>query len=227
MAQPNLLKIDDLLLRAGAILGVLWVFGSLVAIAIGAESGKIGAALLGVAACATAPIGILAGGFKLRRREKRAWALARLVDDHVELPASELLRDSDFTSATLERAIRDLNSAGAAFLVWDRDADVVQDGRLRAARVLVDDCPSCGGKVSLRLQLGDLSSTRCPYCQSPLDSQHLLEERARLIDELETPPTRLASPEESNFSLGVFIVLTVIFWPFGLGYAIWHWHAAS
>ena len=228
MPRANLLRIDDLLLRAGRTLGLLWMLGSLggLAIAWNLGNGRAGAIAL-VLASASAPIGLLLAGYRLRRREGRAWALHRLVDDHVELPASELLRDSDFTSASLERAVRDLNNAGVSFIVWDREADLVQDGRLRSARIEVEDCGSCGAKVSLNIRLGDLSGAQCPYCDDPLGVERLSEEKARLIDELDTDPTAVDSRLRpgAGFSLWLFVVLTFVFWPAGVGYALWHWRA--
>ncbi len=226
MAPQNLLKIDDVLLRAGQSFGLVWLLGSAVALVVAANAGRglVGTTLL-VAVCASAPLGLLIAGCELRRRENRAWALHRLVDDHVEIPVSELLRDSDFTAATLERAIRDLNSAGAAFVVWDREADVVQDGRLRCARIQVEDCGACGAKVSLSLHVGEPSLAHCPYCHAPLGAERLMEEKVRLIDELGTDPAAATSPERSDFSLGIFLVLAGVCWPFGVVYALWHWRA--
>ena len=54
-----------------------------------------------------------------------------------------------------------------------------------------------------------------------------MEEKARLIDELDTDPAAANSPEESDFSLGIFLVLALVCWPFGVVYALWHWRANS
>ncbi|MAG29806.1 MAG: hypothetical protein CL908_02795 [Deltaproteobacteria bacterium] len=178
---------------------------------------------------ASAPIGCWMAGFRLRRRENRAWALHQLVDDHVELPTSDLLRNSDFTAETLSRAIRDLNNSGAAFLVWDRKMGVVQDGRLRSMRVQVEDCSACGAKVSLNLRIGEIASARCPYCHDPLGTERLMEEKARLIDELDTNPEVMSArcDRPSNFSIPIFVILMLFFWPLGIGYAFWKWRAGE
>lgn len=226
MARPNLLRIDDLLLRASGWLAFLWAVGSVTGLALAAEGerGLAGTVAL-ILLAATAPIGLVVAGSKLRRRERRAWALHKLVDDHVELPASDLLRSSDFSPATLDRAIRDLNNAGAAFLVWDRKADVVQDGRLRSARIHVEECGSCGAKVSIALHVGQVSAARCPYCRDPLAAASLMEEKARLIEELDADPAPPSSHTKSSFSVPIFVVLLLLFWPLGVGYALWHWRA--
>jgi hypothetical protein len=228
LARPNLLKIDDVLLRASALTGLAWSVGSLALLAIAAGAGSgLGGPIALILASSSAPLGLLIAGNRLRGREKRAWALHRLVDDHVEIPAGDLLRDSDFTAATLARAIKDLNNAGAAFLVWDRAAGMVQDGRLRSARLHVEDCLSCGAKVSLNVPIGQAALTRCPYCQAALDAAWLRQEKARLIDELDRDPEPAGARDrkESGFSLAIFVVLLVAFWPLGVGYALWHWQA--
>jgi hypothetical protein len=176
MSRPNLLKIDDQLLRMAQLLGLVWICGSFVGIAVALHASvAMAMPLVFVAISATAPIGLYLCGTRLRRREGRAWALHRLVDDHVELSVTDLLRDSDFTKATFERAIRDLNNSGIALLVWDRKTNVVQDGRLRTSRVQIDDCTACGAKISMNVNLADIASQRCPYCQGLVGNAELLE----------------------------------------------------
>lgn len=230
MARPNLLKIDDVLLRTASVVGCVWLLGSLTWTAIALNDGHgMGRTIALLTVFASAPLGLWFAGLKLRRREDRAWALHQLVDDHVEISALDLLRNSDFTTATLGLAIRDLNNSGAVFLVWDRKADVVQDGRLRSARVLVEDCGACGAKVSLSLRIGDIASARCPFCHDPLGVERHTEEKAQLIDELDTDPEIKSSQirKGSNFSVGIFALLTIIFWPLGIAYAFWTWRASQ
>ena len=228
MSRPNLLKIDDQLLRMAQLLGLVWICGSLLGIAVALHASVAMAMPLAfVAISATAPIGLYLCGTRLRGREGRAWALHRLVDDHVELSVTALLRDSDFTKASFERAMRDLNTSGVALLVWDRKTNVVQDGRVRTSRVQIDDCTACGAKISMNVNLADIASQRCPYCQGLVGNAELLEEKARLIDTLDADPvvsnTRAQPP--SDFSVGLFIFLTLLFWPFGALYAFRKWQA--
>ena len=230
MPRPNLLKIDDVMLKAGSWAAFAWLLGSVIGVVIALDAAE-GLARTGgfILVFASAPIGLWIAGFKLRQREKRAWALHRLVDDHVEIPASDLLHDSDFTAETLSCAIRDLNNSGVAFLVWDRKANVIQDGRLRSARIMVEDCGACGAKVSINVRIGELASARCPYCQAPLGAERLMEEKAQLIDELDTDPEIMSARNKAptDFSVGIFIVLTLAFWPFGIAYAFWKWRASQ
>lgn len=230
MPQPNLLKIDDQLIRAGSILAGVWLLGSLFGISFAMDESLAWRKLIAAAALfPIAPISLWMAGARLRKRERRAWALHQLVDDYVEIPASDLLRDSDFTAATLSRAIRDLNNSGLAFLVWDRKADVVQDGRLRAARIQIDVCDGCNAKVSMTIRVGDVASARCPYCREPVGAERLMEEKAELIDRLDTDPTviQARNAPSSNFSVPVFVILCIVFWPLAIGYAFLKWRASQ
>jgi hypothetical protein len=183
----------------------------------------MGSAIAGSLVGASLPIALLVAGAKLRRREKRAWGLHRLIDDHVEVSAADLLLGSDFTPETLDRAIRDLNNAGAAFLVWDRKSGRIQDGRLRTSRVTVDECGSCGAKVQIDVRLGDVASARCPYCHDPIGAERMMEEKAALIEKLGADPGAQRAHTTSSFSVPVFVVLLFVFWPLAIGYAFLKW----
>jgi len=177
MPRPNLLKIDDVMLKAGSWAALAWLLGSVIGVVIALDAAE-GLARTGgfILAFASAPIGLWVAGFKLRQREKRAWALYRLVDDHVEIPASDLLHDSDFTAETISRAIRDLNNSGAAFLVWDRKADVIQDGRLmRCLR-----CEGLDQRAHRRYCFGEMSLLPRPTrCRAPDGREGPTDRRAR------------------------------------------------
>ena len=230
MSRPNLLRIDDQLIRLGSVFAVVWLVASIGGVSFALNDGVEWSRLIaGMGLFAAAPIAFWTTGGRLRKREQRAWALHQLIEDYVEIPVSDLLRDSDFTKTSLSRAIRDLNNSGWAFLVWDRTADLIQDGRLRAGRIRVEKCGACGAKVSLRVSVGDLESTRCPYCQDFIGAESLIEEKALLIDELRTDPAILnrRSAANGHFSIAIFCVLTFVFWPLGIGYAFWHWRAGQ
>ena len=60
-------------------------------------------------------------------------------------------------------------------------------------------------------------------------AERLMEEKAQLIDELDTDPEIMSARNRrpSNFSIPVFAILTLLFWPLGIGYAIWKWRAGE
>jgi hypothetical protein len=225
--RPNLLRIDDVLLHTGWIAMFAWLAGALVAtvLVLNDQLGPgtaIGAGLI----TASAPIALLVAGSNLRRREKRAWGLHKLIDEHVEVSADDLLRSTDFTPGTLDRAIRDLNNVGAAFFVWDRKSGRIVDGRLRTARSTIDECGSCGAKVQIDVRLDDLATARCPYCHDPIGAESALEQKAELMEKLgahRTSTRTRATAASSPFSIPVFVILLFVFWPLAIGYAFLKW----
>ena len=59
MARQNLLKIDDVLLRAGQIFGLVWLLGSAVGLVVAADAGNgFAGTILLVSVCASAPLGL-------------------------------------------------------------------------------------------------------------------------------------------------------------------------
>jgi len=229
MAASTLFRMDDFLLQGAARMGVVVVLLAGLGAAVMAQDGGdvSGRLLAGFVLFAAAPIAMAWVGLQIRHREKRALSLWRLIDREVEISASDLLRDSDWTAEQLERAIRDLNNAAVAYVVWDRSANLVQDGRLRRSSIVVDECTACSGKISLQIRIGSTSAPRCPYCDEPIDIALIAEQKARLIDELESDgctqaPGTTAVPGAGEFSIVFFVLLLAAFWPAALWYCARH-----
>jgi hypothetical protein len=170
---------------------------------------------------------MLALGLHLRRRELRAQALMRLLDRQPELTAADLLRSSDFSAATLECAVRDLNSSGVRHVVWDREQGLLQDGRLRQARLHIETCRSCGVKISLEVPLNQAGTARCPSCGSSLDAREIDEEKQAVMAALRHEAEPRRPQGERRFSLPLFALLLVCCWPLALLYCAKCWRAAD
>jgi hypothetical protein len=228
MSRSALFRMDDFLLKGAAYLGLGLGAFALVAASVKSTSGSGNSLPMApLLAVAIAPIAMGFVGLQIRRREKRALALWRLIDREVEISSRDLLRDSDWTTPHLDRAIRDLNNAGVAYVVWDRKSQVVQNGRLRRSSLVVDECQSCGGKLSIKVTIGSPSAARCPYCDDPIDVALIAQEKARLIDELEvdrpeSEATRSTPMGAGNFSVFIFLLLFGVFWPAALWYCFKH-----
>jgi len=176
------------------------------------------------------PIGLLWAGLSLRSREKKIAAIWKLLRQNAELVASDLLANSDFARQDLERTVRFLNNRGLGHYVFDRQQDVIQDARLRDMHLHVEKCDACGGSVSLEVQVGSREAPSCPFCGDPV-SVDLLEARRRdAIDELRAehrpPAEAVRGGSEIPFSIPVFLVLLMIFWPAAVGYAWLRWQQA-
>jgi predicted RNA-binding Zn-ribbon protein involved in translation (DUF1610 family) len=220
---------DDLLLKGSVVAALVVLFAGGVWLAVPEEAPAVRIALgLGVCFAALAPIAMLVCGLHLRRRDLRAQALYRLLDRQPELTAADLLRCSDFDAATLEIAVRDLNSSGVRHVVWDRERGLLQDGRLRQARLHIENCSACGVKISLDVPLHQAATATCPSCGVTLNLREIDEEKQAVMADLrEEARPRLRAREPRRFSLPLFLLLLVCCWPLALVYGAKCWRPAD
>lgn len=224
---PNLYRIDDLLLRVGAValLPALALFGA----AVGGGAGGNGPWLAGLSLC---PVALLVAGFGLRRREKQIVAVWNLLQQNAEIAVPGLLANSDFEREDLERAVRFLNNRGLDHYVWDRESDTIQDARLRSLHLHVEKCDACGGSIQLEVPVAFREVPRCPYCDDPVSFEVLEERRREALESLRAegrpPPRKTGSlagfPE--GFNPVVFLVLLVVCWPAAIAYAWLKWQGS-
>ena len=237
--EKNLYRVDDVLLRAGGI-GLLLVLvvglcGVLIALAeadpharavIPRWIGDYGVAYFGALLC---PFVALRIGFAIRGREERCVAIWRLLEQHAELSVADLVANSDFELADLDRTVKLLNNRGLGHYVWDRQAGTIQDGRLRTMQLHVDKCEACGGSVSLEVPIGFSEVPACPYCGDPVSVDALETRRHEALDALrrDDRDSSRARGSKVPFSIPLFVVLMMTFWPAGLLYAWYRYHHAN
>lgn len=233
VADSNLLRMDDVLLRAAACAVPVAGFGGLLWFATlfgGSEPVWPGfwvGAVLPVA-LAAAPIALLGAGLRLRRREKRAVALLRTVERQLVVRVPDWLASSGMSRSEVEVALRDLSNAGTALLVFDREADEIQDGRLRRAVVQVEKCTTCGARIEQEVELSRLGhETSCDHCGSALSDDEIDAARDRLVTEIRAQNASAARARRTSpdFSLGLFAILMIVCWPIALVYAYQRWGA--
>jgi hypothetical protein len=117
--------------------------------------------------------------------------------------------------------VRLLNNRGLGHYVWDRGAGIVQDGRLRTIQLHVEKCEACGGSVSLEVPIGFSKVPSCPYCGDPVSIDALEARRHEALEELriEDRDGSWRSGSTVPFSIPLFVLLILTFWPAGLAYA--------
>ena len=237
--RRNLYRIDDILLRAGGAALLLVLAAAALVIVTGLAVGSPDGRDPGLAAlarygpqlglAALCPVALLSAGVALRRRESRINAIWNLLKQSAELSVPELLGNSDFERADLERAVRFLNNRGLDHYFWDRDADAIQDGRLRSQHLHLEKCDECGASISLRVPIAFTEAPRCPFCHDPVSAESLEEQRREAIEALRAEHRRERSKHEPVASLGtafspvLFLVLLCTFWPAALVYAWLKW----
>jgi hypothetical protein len=221
--DENLLRLDDFMFRGATCGAAVVALGVVVALAWPEGAAISRGGVFGLVAFASiAPIGMLVLGLALRKRERRAVGLMRLMERHVEVSAEDLLANSEFDEATLETAIRDLNSSGRRHVVWDRKTKLIQDGWLRRSRLHVETCSSCGTKISLDVALHEAADARCPSCDASLDAREVDDEKQSVMSEISEQARPRPVPVERGwrFSIPIFLVLLVVCWPIAMIYAL-------
>lgn len=228
VGTPNVLRMDDLLLKTAGFAAAVVVLACAVTLAVPEEAGSLRTALgVGTGLAALAPIAMLVCGLHLRRREQRAQALLRLLAGQPEVHAADLLRSSDFDAATLDLAVRDLNSSGVRHVVWDRERGLLQDGRLRQARLHIETCRACGVKISLDVLLHEAARAECPSCGASLDAREIDEEKQAVMADLREEARPRRAPGSKAFSLPLFTLLLVLCWPLALVYGAKCWRPSD
>lgn len=244
LERKDVYRLDGILLRAGglSLFVVLGTIGCLIAVTAGEmevyPGGPdpnpalyfLGRHALAVGLGLAAPIVLLWAGWKLRRREKKILAIWRLLRHNAEIDARALLANSDFEQADLERAVRFLNNKGLGHYVWDPRSGVIQDARLRDMQLHVDTCDACGASVSLKVPVGNREIPMCPFCGDPVSVDRFEARRHDAIDKLRAEhrpavETRQAL-SEIPFSIPIFVLLLMFFWPAAVGYAWIRWQQA-
>jgi len=235
----NLYRIDDLLLRAGGWAAALTLGGAAVAVLVGLAQGSEGPGDPGLAMlsryalplstallCSAA---LLTSGFAMRRREKQALSFWKLIDRSVEIQVPELVANSDFTREDLERNVRLLNNKALGFYVWDRQSDVIRDGRLESVYLHVEKCDVCHASIALQVPASLREIPLCSYCGDPVSIDRLQEQKratlARMRADAEPARAEEAVRGGDAFSILLFLVLLVSFWPAALVYAWYKWQS--
>lgn len=167
------------------------------------------------AALATA-VPMLVVGYVIRRKERRVATLWDILDQVAEVPVDELVRNTGLGRPFIREALAIINAQPGAYYVWNPQTDVIVDGRLRTRWMVVDSCASCGAPVNLRLTLELSEPPACAHCGAPVVEDDLNRLKLEALREI-----RASSRPEKDFSVLLFVVLLVIFWPAALGYALW------
>lgn len=237
---PNLYRIDDVLLRAGRV-GLLLLLAAtagvvLVGLATGSASdpGEAGLAALArhaplLALASLCPATLFSVGFTVRRRERRILAIWNLLKRNAEIHVPGLLANSDFARRDLDQAVRFLNNRGFGHYVWDPKTDTIQDAYLRSAVLHVDKCDACGAAVPLEIPIASREIPRCPYCHDPIVFDGLAERRQEAIETLRAEHRPASGTRDGRpapvptFSIPLFLLLMIAFWPAALVYAWGKW----
>ena len=155
-------------------------------------------------------------GYLIRAKERKVLVLWDILDSVSEVRMDELERSTGFRRAFVLEALAVINAQPGAYYVHEVDTDRILDGRLRTELLLVESCASCGAPVNERVSLMAESIPGCSHCGAPILSQNINELRMNALREI-----RQRSGGARGFSILIFVVLLLVFWPAAVAYGVW------
>lgn len=222
--RPNLYRIDDTLIRGGYIaLVVVLIFGGRLL----SEAYFGLSRWLMFAMVAIAPLAMLMIGYSIRRREDRIIDMGRVLSRHHTVPIPDLCEMTGFSRSQLREAVSVLNRKLAAGLSWQEDQDLVTRFAAQSLGSFThaQRCESCGASVTMDVDAStSAEDLRCNYCHGALDGRHIsnLQMQLRQPQRMSFAAVPDAVPRQPGkpFSLTVFVLLALFFWPGAVIYAV-------
>jgi hypothetical protein len=214
MQKKDIYKIDNLLINIGRFVLVI----SLLNVGCSMSANTLGNDWEGLAIGISAAISLLVTGSFIRHRENQIIAIWNILEHSTEVPVQELMHNTGFERAFIQDALLLINRRGKAYYVWDKKSDIIVDGRLRTTLLVMPKCDNCGATVNQTMTLDFSQRPTCFYCGKSVTTEQINQLKSEAIDKI-----RMATPIETTkeFSLWVFILLFMVFWPAAVGYALW------
>ena len=236
----DIYKIDNYLLFFGKIFLLVAVI-AFIAIFFPDEESKKKAEASGTKAGPTSPgdyggfafffaggTAMIVAGSRIRKKERKTLVLLKSLELTHELSVREFLDATGFSREDAETAFRTINSLGLGYYLWNRDTDTIVDGRLKRRMLLVDTCPACGKAVGQKYSLDLDEIPACPACGTPFSGErwnNWKTEALRRLDKGEDE--RGGSQKGKNFSVPVFVILLIVFWPAAMVYFFFRYFKAK
>ena len=155
-------------------------------------------------------------GYFIRAKESRVIILWDILDTVTDVSLVELERSTGFKRHSVLEMLAVINAQPGAYYVHDLETDQIIDGRLRTEVIHVDTCANCGAPINERVSLALATSPACAHCGGPILDKRFNELKLSTLAKI-----RSRRPSRHRFSLVIFVILLIVFWPAGVAYAIW------
>jgi hypothetical protein len=135
--------------------------------------------------------------------ERVPQAKVRDLEVSLDIPREFILKNFNHINAQLN-----------AYYLYSSDSDTIMDGRLTEEHVVTINCTGCGNSSSEKITLAINKAPACKYCGNAIS----VDEISRLRKE--TLAAKVVAPPTSTFSVPIFIVLLIFFWPAAIIYIV-------
>ncbi|CAA6803781.1 MAG: Unknown protein [uncultured Thiotrichaceae bacterium] len=214
MIKKDIYKIDNLLITIGRILLVFSLLSTGCSMSTNSLTQDWASWVLPLSAA----ISLLVVGGLIRHKENQIIAIWNILEHSTEVSMQELMHNTGFERPFIQQALLLINRRGDAYYVWESKNDIIVDGRLRTTLLSVPQCSNCGGIINQTLTLDLNQRPSCPYCGKMVSTGQINQLKSEAIDKIRTAGAR---QEAKGFSIWIFIILFVVFWPAAVAYAVW------
>ncbi len=158
---------------------------------------------------------LLVIGIIFRKKENKIisiWdALEKTGEGKVRDMEVALGLNRDFILSSLQL----INAQQGTYYVYRSEGDLIVDGKLLEEHTVSLNCSGCGHNINKKITLAKLNGLSCSYCGAPIQTEELSKIRSNIVEE-----NRAAQKADTggNFSIGIFIMLLVFFWPAAIIY---------
>ncbi len=230
----NIYGIDDILIKAGYVFLALFILtgGTAVSNMVKGASPDQSEKLYTAALMLFLPAMVfLLIGYSFRRKEQVTSAIMHKMKITPEAPVADLMKSSGISRRAVEQALLLINRRGLGYYILEGEPEKIIDGRLHRTMVLVDRCDSCGSAISQSFPASQAALPLCPYCGTPVGIDRWNDMRNRALEDIRkqdapsnqtgniAPMQAVSAPARKTFSLPVFILLLLFFWPAAIIYA--------
>lgn len=159
---------------------------------------------------------ILGIGLFYRSREKKIISIWDALDRSGESKVRDLSVSLGLSSNFILKHLKEINAQRNVYFVYDSEHDKIVDGKLMAEYAIVATCSGCGNNINQRVSLHFSKLPTCKYCGTTIS----IDELNKLKQQVLTTREIQQEVPAGNFSVGVFVLLLIFFWPGAIAYVI-------
>jgi hypothetical protein len=160
---------------------------------------------------------IVAIGYFYRSREKKIISVWNALDHSGEARVGDMSLNLGLPREFILKHLKDINAQTNAAFTYDSRSDKIINNKLLTEFLVLVDCVSCGNKINQKVSLDLSNPPRCNYCGTGVPADHLNKLKQEVIQNIQVAA---AAPVVSEFSVGIFVVLLIVFWPAAVIYVI-------
>lgn len=160
-------------------------------------------------------------GIYYRRLENKIISLWNAIERTGEARVEDLMMSLGLERSFILNSLIKINAKHSALYIYDSISDRIVDGRLKVEYPVTLICENCGAKAEEKISLSILSSPKCKYCGSVLNSpEHFDEIKKNILGKAEQQQQQQNTAAKGGFNVGIFILLLFLFWPGALYYLV-------